>query len=99
MWTPRLAAVDPTVASAGAAVLCTLLTRHLSSREAEIPSETLCWAILPVLFARTIRLDPGASNSVASSVSLWTVAANIAAVCCYRAEIGIIYLIVSIQFG
>lgn len=98
MWTPRLDSlegIDSVVSSAGAAVLCTVLSQYLSSREAEVPSEAFCWAILPILFTRTIRLNPSTSSS-ASSISLWIVAIAVAVACCYTAEIGIIYLVVRV---
>lgn len=99
MWTRRLEAiVDPTVAVAGAAILCIVLLYHLSDREAEVGSEALCWTLLPILLTRlgSKQFIPlGTFNETApSSFSLWIVAAGIAAVSCYAAEIGIIYLLV-----
>lgn len=43
---------DHVTRSAGAALLCSLLTRHLSDRRPELQplSQTLCWIILPIVF-------------------------------------------------
>ncbi|OAA66162.1 Lipopolysaccharide-modifying protein [Cordyceps fumosorosea ARSEF 2679] len=40
---------DRAVALAAAALLCELVTQRLRSRETELPSEALAWAVLPVL--------------------------------------------------
>lgn len=94
MWTPRFEGTDPVVVSAGAAALCAVLRQHLASAEAEVPSEVLCWAVLPILSTRTVRLNL-TNSSTASSISLWIAAAAVAVACCYTAEIGMIYLVVS----
>lgn len=85
-------------------MLCTVLTQHLSSRQSEVCSETLCWIMLPVLFTvarrwdististATLSSDPG--SHAASSTSLWIVAAGIATACCYKAEMGMIGFLV-----
>ncbi|OBR05513.1 Capsule-associated protein [Colletotrichum higginsianum IMI 349063] len=51
MWKPpRSADVGSLTGSAGAATVYTVLAHCLSSERAEIPSELLCWLILPILF-------------------------------------------------
>lgn len=110
MWKPlRFQWIDPIAASAGAAVLCSVLTQHLSSSQAELSSEVLCWAILPILVTVAKRSTTGindlprplSQSSAASSGyqparsrGSWLVAAGVAAACCYRAELGMIRFLV-----
>ncbi|KAH8684056.1 hypothetical protein BGZ61DRAFT_455576 [Ilyonectria robusta] len=96
MWRRRLVDVDPVTGSAGAAVLCTVLTQYLSSRRSEVCSEALGWTFLPILFTFTrppdVHTIPKAipsNNHTSSSTykrSLWIVAAGIATSCLCRAE-------------
>lgn len=108
MWKPRCEAIsiDSTVGAAAAAVLCTVWAERLSSRQAEVASETLCWILLPILVAATQNWPNVAvgeiwgaalSRSHASATASWMVAACLAAACCYKAEIGVIRLFVSRQ--
>lgn len=81
---------DHVTRSAGTALLCSILTQHLSDRRPELQplSETLCWIILPIVFkvAATNRdgnyrqekadvIGWNASKRLpASTLSLWVVA-------------------------
>lgn len=81
---------DHVTRSAGMAVLCSILTRHLSDRRPELQplSETLCWIILPIVFKIVAARTDGnyrqekadvigwdASKRLpASTLSLWVVA-------------------------
>lgn len=81
---------DHITRSAGTALLCSILTRHLSDRRPELQplSETLCWIILPVVFKIAAPSTSGdyrqekadvigwnASKRLpASTLSLWVVA-------------------------
>ncbi|POR39227.1 Uncharacterized protein TPAR_00568 [Tolypocladium paradoxum] len=86
---------------AGAALLCAALAQHLVSRNVELPSELLCWAILPALVRVTRRhhrccgtgntLLVGASRSVTSPLA-FVFALGVAAACWYRAEEHIVVL-------
>lgn len=101
----RFKGINTIVGLTGAAVLSTVFTQHLSSRQSETGSETLCWILLPVLFTITQRSDisPISRSSLPSNVgsqhtsssSLWIVAAGISIACGYKAEIGTIVLLVS----
>lgn len=52
MWNDINIKDDYVARSAGTALLCSILTHHLSDRRPDLQplSETLCWIILPVLF-------------------------------------------------
>lgn len=93
--------------SVGAAVLFTLMAQHLSTRQSELYSEICCWMLLPALISTTSkRVDQGAirepnvtegSWSVKSlGSSLWAIAGCLIATSCYKAELGVIGLLVSI---
>ncbi|KAH7121458.1 hypothetical protein EDB81DRAFT_813991 [Dactylonectria macrodidyma] len=89
MWKQRLADVDPATGSAGAALLCTILTQCLSSRPSELTSEVLSWSLLPILFKSTRPSDLhtipktaspiNLTSSSTSTRSLWIIAAGITA--------------------
>ncbi|KAK2855667.1 hypothetical protein FQN49_004965 [Arthroderma sp. PD_2] len=86
--------------SAGAALLCSVLTQYLSSRRVELCSEVLCWSILPVVFKVAGR--PGGSKSSragpfsypqaqsSSAASLWIAALGIVTFCLFKAETGMV---------
>lgn len=85
--------VDSMTGSAAAAVICSLVVRSLTSREAEVGSDIVCWVLLPVLFvswevrwAHTRSQRP-IHDARGSRISLWLVAGGIAAACLYRAEL------------
>jgi hypothetical protein len=52
MWNDINIKDDHVTRSAGTALLCSILTQHLSDRRPELQplSETLCWIILPIVF-------------------------------------------------
>lgn len=50
MWKQRYSGVEAVVA-----VVCAVLIQRLSTRSSELPSELVCWLILPVLFWATSR--------------------------------------------
>ncbi|KAE8339936.1 hypothetical protein BDV24DRAFT_164822 [Aspergillus arachidicola] len=86
--------------SAGAALLCSLWTVRLSSKQSELYSEILAWMILPTMFKMTRQLqvnkiltraplsEPG--FQLQSAVSLWISALGIATFCVYQAENGLV---------
>lgn len=100
MWRQIFEVVGPITGSAGAAVLSTIVTRRLSSRQSEFCSEILCWMTLPVLFkmgrlSDTAVVSRGSLTSNlesarTSSSSLWIVAGSLAIACSYQAEMGTI---------
>jgi len=106
MWSSSLKDVNLIVAFAGAAVLCTVLSQYLTtSRPFELSSESVCWILLPVLFTAEKRskfnvisaesLAPEPPSRSTSSISLWIVAVSLVAANYFRAEVGIIGLLVS----
>ena len=62
-----LPTVDPIVAAAGAAALCTVLACWLprASQEGEVVSEAVCWVLLALVFG---RWSPSATETVAGEV-------------------------------
>ncbi|RMJ23393.1 Glycosyltransferase family 90 protein [Aspergillus sp. HF37] len=97
MRKPRLASIDAVTRSAGAALLCSILTECLSSRQSELYSETLAWAMLPMVFTIARRNAsnlsvPAPENTRPASASLWTVAFGVAAFCLFKAENGTVAL-------
>lgn len=52
MWKDNNIRDDRVTRSAGAALLCSILTQYLSDRRPELQtlSETLCWVIIPIVF-------------------------------------------------
>jgi len=96
---------NPVVSFTAAAVLSTVVAQHLSSRQSEVSSEALCWILLPILFmvanqpkVLTVSREPLASKPTsryASSRSLWIVAVCVVTACSFKAEIGMIVLLVS----
>lgn len=97
--------------SAGAALLCTTLRQHLSTRQSELYSELLCWITLPLLFkavqqpkSRTHHKaafpihDSGgqrASLFFSSYKTLWVVASGITVATVYKTEYPVIEFFVS----
>ena len=69
-----LSTVDPIVAAAGAAALCTVLACWLprASQEGEVVSEAICWVLLALVFGRwglaVGSRNGGGSGSVVSDV-------------------------------
>ncbi|MBE3045457.1 hypothetical protein IMZ48_23500, partial [Candidatus Bathyarchaeota archaeon] len=101
MWKQR----SPGIEAAIAAVLCTLLTQHLSSRRSELWSELVCWLILPALFKVTARSDPGSEKQTLpggpeaetkpARWSAWIFATSVVISIYFKAEGGILKLCVS----
>jgi hypothetical protein len=95
--------------SAGAALLCSALVQCLITPNVELPSEAVCWAILPavVLLARRYGSSSGATTSktllgtvsgasgAVASTRAWLFALGVGAACWYRAEGRIIVFWVS----
>ncbi|KND87665.1 hypothetical protein TOPH_07696 [Tolypocladium ophioglossoides CBS 100239] len=84
---------------AGPALLCAALAQHLASRDVELVSEAVCWAILPALAKVTRRHGRccGTSSTAAASRPLaprssLAFALGVAAACWYRAEEHIVVL-------
>jgi uncharacterized membrane protein YkvI len=105
MWSLKLYNVDAVTLYTIAAVLCTLVAQRLFSRQSEFCSEILSWIILPILFK--ITSTPAGENKHTSNVSelrstssrsLWIVATCLAVSCWYKAENGIVELLVSNSF-
>lgn len=65
---------DHVTRSAGAALLCSLLTRHLSDRRAELQlsSETLCWIILPIVFKVAATNTDGKHRPEKGDIISWS---------------------------
>lgn len=99
--------MDLTTLAAGAAIQCAVLTEWLSSQEAEICSEIICWMLLPALFSFTkgikqrrpkiLPLVTHDTPSPASSTGAWIAAASLGILCFYRVESKSIALIVMIS--
>lgn len=91
---------DPVTRVAGAALLSTLLTQWLSSRESELCSEFLAWVLLPMIF-RASRREPnidkplGTERIPTPALSVWIVTLSIVTLCVFRAEIGLVGFFVS----
>lgn len=92
------------MSQAAAALLCSTLAQWLATRDVELPSETLCWAVLPALVQLTRCLwgnGPagntllGRASSVGASARACLFALGVAAACWYRAEEHIVVLFVS----
>lgn len=92
------------------ALLGSLLTECLASRQAELLSEMLCWTMLLVMFKTTPRHSnhdrslPAVSSSTRHSIRLgsiwlhivlWFIAVCLAVVCVFKAEYGMVVFIVS----
>ncbi|KAI0012689.1 hypothetical protein F4779DRAFT_614410 [Xylariaceae sp. FL0662B] len=102
MWKTPFNHIDLVTRSAGAALLCSVLTQRLSSAQSELFSEMLCWIVLPIVFRIARRPDadvdkfskaiaPGRPmNQRASTASLWAVALSIATFCIFKAETGMV---------
>lgn len=92
--------VDPVTRVAGAALLSSVLTQWLVSRESELCSELLAWVLLPMVF-RASRKEPnidkplGTEKIPTPALSVWTVTLSIATLCVFRAEIGLVGFFVS----
>ncbi|KAH8895461.1 glycosyltransferase family 90 protein [Thozetella sp. PMI_491] len=105
MWDSRSQGVVPAAGSAGAALLFAILMQPLSSAGSELLSEAVCWATLPALFTygkrrnasttSTTTLPPHHKSQPASSGSLWATAVAIGLVSYYRAEVGLVVLLVT----
>lgn len=94
---------DAVTRVAGAALLCSILTQWLSSRQSELCSETLAWILLPVVFGVAkqqpdIDQLPGTETRPASTYSLWIVALSIVTLCVFQAESGLVVFFVSSPF-
>jgi hypothetical protein len=106
MWKFRHADIDITSVLAGAALLCSLFTQRLFTRQSELCSEILCWTILPILLLKSrglrnadVKIPLTVSDTQPlSSRTLWLAATSLTAVSVYRAEIGLVELQVSITF-
>jgi len=59
--------LDPFTRLAGAALLCGATAHYLSSRQTELASELLCWAVLPFVFDRANKRHQHVGHS--SSIS------------------------------
>lgn len=50
MWKSPLGHIDPITTSTAAALLCSVFTQRLASRQSELWFETLGWVLLPIVF-------------------------------------------------
>ncbi|CAJ2510135.1 Uu.00g060350.m01.CDS01 [Anthostomella pinea] len=102
MWKPQLhnVDIDPVTRAAGAALLCSILSQRLSSRQTELGSEIVAWYVLPVAFSfarrppvnklpRTVTFSIPETRP-ASAASLWVVALSVATFCLFKAENGMV---------
>ena len=92
---------------AGAALLCSALAQLLTSRDVELPSETICWVVLPALVELTRRWGGkrvasktllGRASGAVASTRAWLFALGVAVACLYRAEEQVVVLFVSHPF-
>jgi hypothetical protein len=90
--------------SAGAALLSSALAQYLATRDVELPSETICWVILPALLQLKKRCGSGGAtsgkllgraSSAVASTRAWLFALGVTAACWYRSEEHIVTLFVS----
>ena len=73
MSIPQLGGATTT---AGAALLCTVLSQYLSARPSELYSELLCWLTLPLLFGFVQRLETRTRPKTGALVSDFAVEHN-----------------------
>ncbi|KFX91401.1 hypothetical protein O988_07764 [Pseudogymnoascus sp. VKM F-3808] len=99
MWKSPVGNIDPITISAGAALICSIFTQRLASRQSELWSETLGWVLLPIVYrvvgqrrqqhdSKTWGEAP-LGNPVlepATAASLWLVSLGIVTFCIFRAE-------------
>ncbi|KAI9932284.1 hypothetical protein ASPWEDRAFT_154177 [Aspergillus wentii DTO 134E9] len=100
MWNPRYCQIDPVTSFAGAALLCSIATERLSTRQSGLCSEILAWMMLPIVFKLARQPDANKFSKTApfsnfqtrsaSALSLWMVAVSIATFCVWKAEIGML---------
>lgn len=84
----------PAEALAGAATLCAILSQCLASTTSELPSEILCWTILPILLQVARGSDIGPSSAPSSDRAtqpswpghLWIVAVAVVTACLCNTE-------------
>jgi hypothetical protein len=101
----RLGQLEEACVLVGASLFCSLLVQHYSTQQSELPSEILCWAILPILFkfGEWSRLNVTELSYHYPDIRptrftpLWVIAANLAISCTYKAENGMIELSVSLE--
>ncbi|KAL5348061.1 hypothetical protein ACLOAV_006541 [Pseudogymnoascus australis] len=98
MWKSPLGYIDPITTSTAAALLCSVFTQRLASRQSELWSETLGWVLLPIVFRVIGRRKQDDSRTwgeaplgnpepqPATAASLWLVALSIVTFCTFRAE-------------
>ncbi|KFY06531.1 hypothetical protein V492_07998 [Pseudogymnoascus sp. VKM F-4246] len=99
MWKSPLGHIDPITVTTAAALLCSIFTQRLASRQSELWSETLGWVLLPIvhrIVGRRRQQDDSKTwgdaplgnpePQPATAASLWLVALSIAMFCIFRAE-------------
>ena len=96
--------IDPVIRVTGAALICSLLTQWLSSRQSELCSELLAWILLPMVF-RAIKRQPdvdrllGTEIKPAPASSLCIVTLSVAVFSVFQAENGLVVFFVSSPFS
>lgn len=99
MWKSPFGNIDPITISAATALLCSIFTQRLASRQSELWSETLGWILLPIVYravgprrqqddSKTWGEAPLGNPEIqpATAASLWLVALSIVTFCIFRAE-------------
>lgn len=86
----------------GASIFCSLLVQYAFTQQSELPSEMVCWTILPFLVKfRAIWPEMGGVTGKymyhhhSEISSLWLIATSLVISSVYKAENGIIELLVS----
>ncbi|KAI0162137.1 glycosyltransferase family 90 protein [Xylariaceae sp. FL1272] len=54
--------LDPITVPAGLALVCCALTQYLSTKQDELPSELICWILLPFIFALSRSQSPNVDH-------------------------------------
>lgn len=98
----RIDEVEAACALVGLSLLCSSLAQRSFTQQSELASETICWTIFLALSrsgrwpnASTIELYGFSDIRTSPFTSLWLVAVSLAVSCIYRAENGMIELLVS----
>ncbi|OBT55451.1 hypothetical protein VE04_04614 [Pseudogymnoascus sp. 24MN13] len=99
MWKSPFGNIDPITISAAAALLCSIFTQRLASRQSELWSETIGWLLLPLVYrvvGRRRQQDDSKTwgeaplgnpeTQPATAASLWLVSLSIVTFCIFRAE-------------
>lgn len=98
--------VEALCALVGASLFCSLLVQRSFTQQSELPSEIICWTVLPLLskytrwpVTRTVGISDLSDIRPIPFRSLWVIAAGVTVSSAYKSENGIIELLVSLRYG